>query len=175
MILRSQVIEVEVTRAMGREEYEAVAYGEGETMMVGRVARVVYEPVTLLYRHTLMELDETSMAIFLSRPARRIGEEMRVVRFGSGEVYAVGKDGDRHQVSSIEQVSDPVANARSKTPDSEDRAELARHAEAMGVKADFERRANGWFIVVTMPAGKIVEPYAGSWYLTMVAAGLVLE
>jgi len=141
---------------------------KGELIARVRVTNVEFE-VGSNVAHVLAE---DVMACFTAqwrtRPPPSIGDEFDVWRLGAGEVYAVGGDGDRHQLSSMTSSGVPRDPRPFGDPPPELVQAAAREARALGLRLEF--RPTG--VVVGTPRGDIEQHFIQTWVQTLRAAGL---
>jgi hypothetical protein len=141
---------------------------KGELVARVRVSEVVFEVGSTISTVLAEDVMATFTAQWKTRPAPSVGDEYDVWRMGAGEVYAVGQDGDRHQLSSMTSSGVP----RDPRPFGDPPADLvqAAHQEAEELGLRLEFRATG--VTISTPRGDIQQHFIQSWRETLRAAGL---
>lgn len=141
---------------------------KGELIARVRVSEVVFEVGSQIATVLSEDVMATFTAQWKTKPAPTIGDEFDVWRMNAGEVYAVGPDGDRHQLSSMTSSGVP----RDPRPFGDPPADLvqAAHQEAADLGLRLQFRATG--VTISTPRGDIEQHYIQSWRETLRAAGL---
>lgn len=143
---------------------------EGELVAKVTVQQMQHDASTKLCTVTAQAADESVTVTWVTRPMPAIGQIFSIMRFGSGEVYAIGETGDRHQVSEIHRGMPGAAGADPPFPPAPDDLveEATRRAEELGLRLQFRRTG----VVVHAARGAIKQPFIETWEHTLELVGL---
>lgn len=135
------------------------------------VERVVQEQGAALCEVFGETMTGEGVAAWRTRPVPELRARFDIWRYPSGEIYAVGADGDRHQVHEMTLGRDPRrGNDPVPFPPAPDELvqEATELAESLGLRLQFRRTC----IVVHSARGAVKQPFIESWQNTLELVGL---